>query len=73
MLSPARAYSRASELQPVCEIVRTGAIRSAVFFVTILLGSLKAIVDAEAGKRSQPNLGAMSEQEFQAYKSKHGL
>lgn len=37
------------------------------------LGSLKAIVDAEAGKRSQPNLGAMSEQEFQAYKSKHGL
>ena len=37
------------------------------------LNSLKTIVDAEAGKRSQPNLGAMSEQEFQAYKSKHGL
>lgn len=37
------------------------------------LGSLKAIVDAEEGKRSQPNLGAMSEQEFQAYKAKHGL
>ena len=37
------------------------------------LSSLKAIVDAEAGKRSQPNLGAMSEQEFQAYKTKHGL
>ena len=37
------------------------------------LGSLKAIVDAEAGKRSQPNLGAMSEQEFQAFKAKQGL
>ena len=37
------------------------------------LQSLKAIVDAEAGKRSQPNLGAMSEQEFQAYKTKHGI
>ena len=37
------------------------------------LTSLKAIVDAEAGKRSQPNLGAMSEQEFQAYKAKQGL
>ena len=37
------------------------------------LSSLKAIVDAEAGKRSQPNLGAMSEQEFQAYKTKHGI
>ena len=37
------------------------------------LGSLKAIVDAEAGKRSKPNLGAMSEQEFQAYKAKQGL
>ena len=37
------------------------------------LSSLKAIVDAEAGKRSQPNLGAMSEQEFQAYKAKQGI
>ena len=37
------------------------------------LTALKAIVDAEAGKRSQPNLGAMSEQEFQAFKAKHGL
>ena len=37
------------------------------------LGSLKAIVDAEAGKRSQPNLGAMSEQEFQAFKAKQGI
>ena len=37
------------------------------------LSSLKAIVDAEAGKRLQPNIGAMSEQEFQAYKNKHGL
>ena len=37
------------------------------------LGALKAVVDAEAGKRSQPNLGAMSEQEFQAYKAKQGL
>ena len=37
------------------------------------LSSLKAIVDAEAGKRSQPNLGAMSEQEFQTFKAKQGL
>ena len=37
------------------------------------LSALKAIVDAEAGKRSQPNLGAMSEQEFQAFKAKQGL
>ena len=37
------------------------------------LSSLKGIVDAEAGKRSHPNLGAMSEQEFQAYKAKRGL
>ena len=37
------------------------------------LAALKAIVDSEAGKRSQPNLGAMSEQEFQAYKTKHGI
>lgn len=37
------------------------------------LSSLKAIVDAEAGKRSQPDFANMSEQEFQAYKAKHGL
>ena len=37
------------------------------------LSSLKAIVDAEAGKRSQPNLGVMSEQEFQAFKAKQGI
>ena len=35
------------------------------------LAALKAVVDAEAGKRSQPNLGAMSEQEFQTFKAKH--
>ena len=35
------------------------------------LAALKAIVDAEAGKRSQPDFGNMSEQEFQAFKAKN--
>ena len=35
------------------------------------LSSLKAIVDAEAGKRSQPDFASMSEQEFQAFKAKN--
>ena len=37
------------------------------------LQAVKTLVNEEAGKRTPPDLGNMSEQEFQAYKAKHGL
>lgn len=37
------------------------------------LQAVKTVVNDEASKRTPPDLSNMSEQEFQAYKAKHGL